>query len=186
MKALVLSAVMVLFGAASLAAQQDDFMVLEGGTLIDGRGGPPLGDAVVVVRGDRIWAVGRRGQVPIPEGANVIETTGRTILPGLIDMHLHSYPWKFPMYLAYGVTTVGDIHANTPWIIAQRALLRSGGKAAPASGTGKRLRTGSCARHVCSAPAMLALSRGAPCSPWGCANLRLRRRPFAGARRAAG
>ncbi|MBM4184642.1 MAG: amidohydrolase family protein [Gemmatimonadetes bacterium] len=126
MKALLFSVLLALFGAVSGSAQQDAFMVLEGGTLIDGRGGAPIEDAVVVVRGDRIWAVGRRGQVPIPAGANVIRTAGRTILPGLIDMHLHSYPWKLPMYLAYGVTTVGDIHANTPWIIAQRALLRSG------------------------------------------------------------
>ena len=81
---------------------------------------------MVVVRGDRIWAVGRRGDVPVPAGATVIQTNGRTILPGLIDMHLHSRPWKFPLYLAHGVTTVGDIHADTPWIIAQRALLESG------------------------------------------------------------
>ncbi len=126
MRSLVLSFVLAASCAVGVYAQEDSFLVLQGGTLIDGRGGSPIEDAVVVVREDRIWAVGRRGEVPIPDGANVIDTEGRTILPGLIDMHLHSRPWKFPLYLAHGVTTVGDIHADTPWIIAQRALLRSG------------------------------------------------------------
>lgn len=125
MKSLMLTVMFVWFSAVA-AAGQESVLVLQGGTLIDGRGGAPIEDAVVVVRGNRIAAVGRRGQVPVPAGANVIQTSGRTILPGLIDMHLHSRPWKFPLYLAHGVTTVGDIHSDTPWIIAQRALLESG------------------------------------------------------------
>jgi cytosine/adenosine deaminase-related metal-dependent hydrolase len=121
----MLSVLFVLSGAATVAAQEP-VLVLQGGTLIDGRGGPPLEDAVVVVKGDRIAAVGRRGQIPVPAGATIIQTNGRTILPGLIDMHLHSRSWKIPLYLAHGVTTVGDIHSDTPWIIAQRAAQRSG------------------------------------------------------------
>jgi imidazolonepropionase-like amidohydrolase len=121
----MLAVALALIGAGTVLAQES-VLVLQGGTLIDGRGGAPIEDAVVVVHGERISAVGRRGQVPIPSGANVIQTTGRTILPGLIDMHLHSRPWKFPLYLPWGVTTVGDIHSDTPWIIAQRALLASG------------------------------------------------------------
>jgi imidazolonepropionase-like amidohydrolase len=112
--------------AMATVGAQESVMVLQGGTLIDGRGGAPIENAVVVVRGDRISAIGRQGQVPIPAGANVIQATGRTILPGLIDMHLHSRGWKIPLYLAHGVTTVGDIHSDTAWIIAQRAAQRSG------------------------------------------------------------
>ena len=121
----MLSLLVVLISAVSASAQEP-VLVLQGGTLIDGRGGPPIDDAVVVVKGDRIAAVGRRGQIPVPAGANVIQTSGRTILPGLIDMHLHSRGWKIPLYLAHGVTTVGDIHSDTAWIIAQRAALKSG------------------------------------------------------------
>ncbi len=114
----------VLLGSFSVA--QGPGLVLQGGTLIDGTGRPPIADAVVVVEGNRIRAVGRRGQVPVPAGATVIQAQGRTILPGLIDMHLHLREWKIPLYLAFGVTTVADIHNDTQWILAQRALLKSG------------------------------------------------------------
>ena len=126
----MLSMLFALLGMAGVAAQEP-VLVLQGGTLIDGRGGPPIDDAVVVVRGDRISAIGRRGQIPVPAGANIIQTTGRTILPGLIDMHLHSRGWKFPLYLAHGVTTVADIHSDTAWIIAERAALKSGAMQGP-------------------------------------------------------
>ncbi len=115
----------VLLGASTVAAQ-GPVLVLQGGTLIDGTGRPPMTDAVVVVEGNRIRAVGRRGQVTVPAGATVIQANGRTILPGLVDMHLHLRDWKVPLYLAFGVTTVGDIHNDTQWILAQRALLKSG------------------------------------------------------------
>src|SRR5262245_1734176 len=95
----MLSLLFAMLGVATVAAQESG-LVLQGGTLIDGRGGAPLEDVVVVVKGDRISAVGRRGQIPVPAGANIIQTTGRTILPGLIDMHLHMRGWKVPLYLA--------------------------------------------------------------------------------------
>ena len=112
--------------SASTVAAQEPVLVLQGGTLIDGTGRPPITDSVILVEGNRIKAVGRRGQVKVPAGATVIQTTGRTILPGLVDMHLHLREWKIPFYLAYGVTTVGDIHNDTMWILGQKALLKSG------------------------------------------------------------
>jgi hypothetical protein len=60
-RSLVLSAVLALVGAVAVSAQES-VLVLQGGTLIDGRGGPPIEDAAVVVHGDRISAVGRRGR----------------------------------------------------------------------------------------------------------------------------
>ena len=100
--------VAVLLSASGAAAQQR-VLVLEGGTLIDGTGRAPIPDAVVVVEGSRIKAVGRRGQVPVPANGNVINLTGRTILPGLLDIHVHTQEWHFPMFLHYGVTTFADL-----------------------------------------------------------------------------
>jgi imidazolonepropionase-like amidohydrolase len=62
---------------------------LVGGTLIDGHGGPPLQNSLIVIEGERIRAVGTVGTVAVPEGAQVISTEGMTVLPGLWDMHVH-------------------------------------------------------------------------------------------------
>src|SRR5262245_35780911 len=83
------------------AVAQNRVLVLEGGTLIDGTGKAPIADAVVVVEGGRIKAVGARGQVTVPANANVVRVNGRTILPGLIDGHTHLIDWNFPMFLPY-------------------------------------------------------------------------------------
>ena len=60
-----------------------------GGTLIDGTGRPPMEDSVVVVKDDWIIAVGKNGEVEIPDGSELIDATGKTVLPGLIDAHHH-------------------------------------------------------------------------------------------------
>ncbi|UCH57244.1 MAG: amidohydrolase [Candidatus Bathyarchaeota archaeon] len=59
------------------------------GTLIDGTGNPPVKDSVVLVKDGLIIAVGERGEVEIQEGAEIIEASGMTVLPGLIDAHTH-------------------------------------------------------------------------------------------------
>src|SRR5688572_14628122 len=70
-------------------SQARKIKVLAGGTLIDGYGGPPIGNSVIIVEGARIKAVGRAGTLPIPEDAELISTEGMTVLPGLWDMHVH-------------------------------------------------------------------------------------------------
>ena len=99
--------VAVLLGTSAVTAQQR-VLVLEGGTLIDGTGRSPIADAVVVVDGSRIKAVGTRGQVSYPTNATVIRLSGRTILPGLIDGHLHFQEYEMPMFLPYGVFASDD------------------------------------------------------------------------------
>ncbi|WP_437875321.1 amidohydrolase family protein [Sorangium sp. So ce513] len=64
-------------------------LAIVGATLIDGRGGPPVRDAVVVVRGDRIVAAGARGATDVPAGAEIVRGDGHSLLPGLIDAHFH-------------------------------------------------------------------------------------------------
>jgi imidazolonepropionase-like amidohydrolase len=126
MLAAAVAALLTASGALAQDSAQGTALVLQGGTLIDGTGRAPITDAVIVVENGRIRAVGRRGEVTLPPGARVIDATERTILPGLVDMHLHLRGWKIPLYLAYGVTTTGDIHNDTQWILGERALLKSG------------------------------------------------------------
>jgi imidazolonepropionase-like amidohydrolase len=85
-------------------------VAIVGATLIDGRGGQPVADSVVVVHGDRIVAVGTRASVRVPAGAEVFEARGLTLLPGLIDAHFHiDGDDPLPaLYLSHGVTSLRD------------------------------------------------------------------------------
>ena len=67
------------------------FTLLTGSKVIDGNGGIPIEDGVILMKEDEIKAVGQKGSISIPEGAdiNVIDYQGMTILPGLIDCHVH-------------------------------------------------------------------------------------------------
>jgi len=67
----------------------EHIVALKGGTLIDGHGGAPIENAILVIKGERIEAVGKAETVNLPQGAEVIDVTGKTVMPGLIDAHLH-------------------------------------------------------------------------------------------------
>lgn len=62
---------------------------LVGGTLIDGFGGTPIHNSIIIVDGDKILKVGTMGEVQIPSNAEIISTEGMSVLPGLWDMHVH-------------------------------------------------------------------------------------------------
>jgi imidazolonepropionase-like amidohydrolase len=98
-------------------------IALVGASVIDGRGGEPLRDAVVLIRGDRIAAVGPRASTSLPSDAVIVNARGLTLLPGLIDAHFHldgddSLPAR---YLEHGVTSLRDPGA---WIEAYDAARR--------------------------------------------------------------
>jgi imidazolonepropionase-like amidohydrolase len=95
-------------------------LVLSGGRVIDGFGGTPLENAVVVVRGNRIEAVGRAGAVAIPGDARTIDVSGMTLLPGLWESHGHLMhigegdPEQFPAnYAARAKEVMGAIARTT-------------------------------------------------------------------------
>jgi imidazolonepropionase-like amidohydrolase len=85
-------------------------VAIVGATLIDGRGGAAIPDSVVIVRGNRIAAAGKRDSIKIPQWAEVIEANGLTLLPGLIDSHFHiDGDDPLPaLYLSHGVTSLRD------------------------------------------------------------------------------
>ena len=85
--ALMLS-VLALATAHAQAAEQA-VLALTGGRVIDGFGGAPLEQAVVIIRGNRIEKVGLANSVAIPAGARTIDVSGMTVLPGLWESHGH-------------------------------------------------------------------------------------------------
>ncbi|MEO7963646.1 MAG: amidohydrolase family protein, partial [Gemmatimonadaceae bacterium] len=102
-------------------------VALVGATLIDGSGRDAIPDAVVVVSGGKIRAAGARASVTIPPGAKRIDVKGRTIIPGLWDMHTHLMQMEWaPVYLASGVTTARDMGNVIDFIIPFRAAVESG------------------------------------------------------------
>jgi len=84
MKSLFLSLLLLITFYASAQVK-----ALVGGTLIDGFGGKPIQNSVVIIEGERIKAIGTVGQLAVPAGAEVISTEGMSVLPGLWDMHVH-------------------------------------------------------------------------------------------------
>ena len=102
-------------------------LAIVGGTLIDGTGAAPVADAAVVIHDGRIVAAGPRSKVKIPKDANVVDAHGKTILPGLWDMHAHfeQVEWG-PIYLAAGVTTARDCGNEFEFITAVRDAVAQG------------------------------------------------------------
>jgi imidazolonepropionase-like amidohydrolase len=78
-----------MLSAYTLPAQSPAIKALVGGALIDGYGGRPIHNSVILIEGERIKAVGHQGNLPVPEGAEIISTEGMSVLPGLWDAHVH-------------------------------------------------------------------------------------------------
>jgi imidazolonepropionase-like amidohydrolase len=79
----------VLALAAPSVAPAQDIKAVVGATVIDGTGAAPIRDAVIVVTGNQISAIGPRGGVGIPSGAREINASGKYVIPGLMDANVH-------------------------------------------------------------------------------------------------
>jgi Tol biopolymer transport system component/imidazolonepropionase-like amidohydrolase len=116
-------------------------VALVGGRVITMKGDEVLEDGVVVVKGSRIVAVGPRAKVAVPAGAKVVDVSGKTLMPGIVDVHWHGamgdegvlpeQNWKLLSSLAFGVTTVHDPSNDTGSIFATSELVKSGGMLGP-------------------------------------------------------
>jgi len=110
-------------------------VVLRGATVITMRGDEIIPNADIVVQDNRIVAVGRRGEVEIPGGAEEIDVAGKTIAPGFVDTHAHMRPawglhksqaWMFLANLAYGVTTTRDPQTGTTDVLTYSDRVTAG------------------------------------------------------------
>ena len=112
--------------STTIALTHATVITMEGDTVVE--------DATVLIEGDRIAAVGP--EVTIPEDAQVLDVKGKTIIPGLIDVHAHLHygskditpeqPWDYNVNLDYGVTTVQDPSASTDLVFTQAERVESG------------------------------------------------------------
>lgn len=110
-------------------------VALRGARIITMKDDEVIENGDLVIRNNRIEAVGRRGQVPMPAGAQVIDVRGKTIMPGLVDVHAHIWPawdihktqvWEYLANLAYGVTTTRDPQTMTTDVLAYKDLVETG------------------------------------------------------------
>jgi imidazolonepropionase-like amidohydrolase len=107
---IVFGAFMTWNAGAARSPIQTRLVVLDNARVIDGTGKPPIERARVVIEGDHILRIGSSAQVPTPPQAEVIDLSGRTIVPGLIDLHFHieQDPKLALRQLSHGVTAFRD------------------------------------------------------------------------------
>lgn len=106
---------------------QTRLVVLDNARVIDGSGKPPIERARVVIEGDSILRIGPSGEVPLPPQGEVIDLSGRTIVPGLIDLHFHieNDPKLALRQLSHGVTAFRDPGQWNERFDALRAMIAS-------------------------------------------------------------
>ena len=130
---------------ATPASQADDKPIaIVHGTLIDGLGGAPVENATVILRGKTIEYAGPANGARVPPDARIIDAAGRSVMPGLADLHVHlqgawdgigvdllGYQRYFNSLLYSGVTTVLDTGNYQPWILQLRQEQAAGRLLAP-------------------------------------------------------
>jgi len=103
-------------------------LLIQGATLIDGTGRPPIADARILIEGNvvrRIWR-GTEAAPSLPPGTQIVDARGKFVIPGLIDSHVHYRPYMGEMFLAHGVTAVFDLGNPLAWQTAVKKGLNSG------------------------------------------------------------
>jgi len=109
--------------------------ILTGARIISMKGDEIIEKGDIVVTDNRITAIGATGKVVRPAGAKIVDVTGKTIVPGFVDVHAHMWPprdvhqtqvWQYLANLAYGVTTTRDPQSATTDIYAYADLVETG------------------------------------------------------------
>jgi imidazolonepropionase-like amidohydrolase len=113
--------------AAAISPARSHAIAITGGTILDMTARKPIVEGTVVVVDGRITAVGPSSRVAVPPGATIVNAAGKTVMPGLWDMHAHfeQVEWG-PIYLASGVTTIRDVGNELEFIVAVRDAVAAG------------------------------------------------------------
>jgi Amidohydrolase family len=133
MRLLVPCTAIVLALAASPQSSEHVVLALDGAQIIDGTGAPPIAHGRILIEGTHVLAIGAMDAVPVPSGATRLDLTGRTIVPGLIDLHFHieNDPKLALRQLSHGVTAFRDPGQWEDKFTALRQMVKTDGLAAP-------------------------------------------------------
>jgi len=123
---------MLLKYTKDLKGEQAKIKALVGGDIVDGLSDVALKDMTLIIENGRITKIGKRSEVEIPENAKVIDVSGKTLMPGLWDMHAHSNQVQWaPAYLAGGVTTIRDNGNEVEFATSFRDAIAKNGALGP-------------------------------------------------------
>ncbi len=154
MRAAIVVSVLALTTSVAVTRAQSGAIAIVGATVIDGNGGAPLHDGVIIVAGNRISAVGPRGSTPVPSGAQIVDGNGKFVVPGFTDTNVHlslyggmndryetlvRYHDRQPdivleaaqIQLRYGITTVRDSYGMLRPLTAVRDRIAAGNAIGP-------------------------------------------------------
>ncbi len=116
-------------------------IALKGARIITMKGNEVIEDGTMVIENNKIVAIGKTAEVKIPANATVMDLTGKTIMPGMIDVHAHlrtspdgvspQQDWSYYANLAFGVTTAHDPSSNTEMVFSQSEMLKAGRMVGP-------------------------------------------------------
>ncbi|GAA3580301.1 amidohydrolase family protein [Snuella lapsa] len=119
----------------------EGLIAFKGATIITMEGDEVIENGTILVKDNRIKAIGKASGVKIPANAKVYNVTGKTIMPGIVDVHAHiggfryglttQKHWQFYANLAYGVTTAHDPSAHTETVFTLSELLKNGSLVGP-------------------------------------------------------
>lgn len=114
----------------------EGIIAITGARIITMKGDEVIEGGTIIVKGNRILAIGRDADVKMPKDAKIIDAKGKTIMPGIVDVHAHlgnSYTgispqqqWSYFASLAYGTTTSHDPSSNTEMVFSQSEMVKSG------------------------------------------------------------
>jgi imidazolonepropionase-like amidohydrolase len=117
--------------AKTLTRQTSRPIAFINANLFDAETAKIIPNSTVIVSGNLIGAVGKKGDIPIPQNAEIIDAKGKTLMPGLWDMHVHIFPGQGLLHIAAGVTSVRDLANDTEQLIGLKKKIETGEEIGP-------------------------------------------------------
>ena len=130
----IIAVATLLMGAATPAHAQPGTVAITSVTLIDGTGAPARDAMTVILRDGRITDVDPSATARIPDGATIVDGSGKFLIPGLWDMHVHlskAGAGSLPLLVAHGVTSVRDMGGDAAQLLTWRADVDAGRRVGP-------------------------------------------------------